>query len=128
MNIQLTAAVCICGCLFCILLRQYQRPQSLLLGLAVCGILLLAALPYIQYILDTADVLFGDSILPGSYFSILCRAVGICYLTQIGIDFCRECGELAIASAVELSGRVSLILLSLPLFTELADRIREVIL
>lgn len=124
---HIVAAFCICGSILCLLVRQYERPQAMLLGLAVCCLLLLSAMPQIQEIIAAAEVFFAKSGLSEAYFSILCKAIGISYLTQLGMDFCRDCGEAAIASTVELCGRVCLILLSLPLFTQLADIVMEVI-
>lgn len=127
MSMQAIAAICICGCLFSLLLRQYQRPLAVLLGLAVCSLILIGILPQVQEILHTAEMFFEKSSLSKEYFCILCKAVGISYLTQLGMNFCRDCGEMAISSAVELSGRISLILLSLPLFSALAEIVLEVI-
>ncbi|MBQ2265457.1 MAG: hypothetical protein IJ265_13690 [Oscillospiraceae bacterium] len=121
------AGLCICGCLLALVLRQYQKPQAVLLGLAVCCILLLMILPQIQEILDAASVFFSVSGMNAEYFGILCKAVGITYLTQLGMDFCRDCGENAICTAVELFGRISLISLSMPLFSVLVQTVLEVI-
>ena len=120
-------AFCICGCVLGLVLRQYQKPQAVLLGLAVCCILLLMILPQIQDILDAASVFFSVSGMNAEYFGILCKAVGITYLTQLGMDFCRDCGENAICTAVELFGRISLISLSMPLFSVLVQTVLEVI-
>ena len=121
------AGLCICGCLLALVLRQYQKPQAVLLGLAVCCILLLMILPQIQEILDAASVFFSVSGMNAEYFGILCKAVGITYLTQLGMDFCRDCGENAICTAVELFGRISLISLSMPLLSVLVQTVLEVI-
>ncbi|MDE6708794.1 MAG: stage III sporulation protein AD, partial [Oscillospiraceae bacterium] len=43
-----------------------------------------------------------------------------------GIDICKDCGENAISTVVELCGRVLLILLALPLFLTLAETVLEV--
>lgn len=121
------AGLCICGCLLALVLRQYQKPQAVLLGLAVCCILLLMILPQIQDILAAASVFFSVSGMNAEYFGILCKAVGITYMTQLGMDFCRDCGENAICTAVELFGRISLISLSMPLFSVLVQTVLEVI-
>lgn len=120
-------AFSICGCILCIVVRQYLRPQALLLGLAVCCLMILSIIPQIWDILDTAGNLFSVTGMNYEYFLILCKAIGITYLTQLGMDFCRDCGENAICTAVELFGRVSLISLSLPLFSVLVDTVLEVI-
>ena len=127
MTIQAAIGFCICGCLLGLVLRQYQKPQAVLLGLAVCCILLIAVLPQIEDILRTASAFFSMTGMNAEYLRILCKAVGITYLTQLGMDFCRDCGENAICTAVELFGRVSLIALSLPLFSVLVQTVLEVI-
>ncbi len=127
MMIQTAVAFCICGCILALVLRQYQKPKAVLLGLAVCCAVLLSILPQLQEILDTASVIFAQTGMETEYFNILCKAVGITYLTQLGMDFCKDCGENAICTAVELCGRVSLLSLSLPLFTALTQTVLEVI-
>ena len=76
---------------------------------------------------NTASMIFSMSGMNAEYFTILCKAVGITYLTQLGMDFCRDCGENAICTAVELFGRVSLLTLALPLFSVLVRTVLEVI-
>lgn len=126
MNLTQTAAVCIVGSVLCLFLREVQRPQSVLLGLAViCGALL-SCLPQVQRIVQTAESLWAQSGLDTGYFTVLCKAAGIAYLTEIGGDVCRDCGESAIASAVGLCGRISMTVLALPLFLHLAEIVLEV--
>ncbi len=127
MSMPVVVIFCICGCILSLLLRQYQRPQAVLLGLAVSCILLAAVIIQIQDIVDTASDFCSRSGLEPEYFVILCKALGITYLTQLGMDFCRDCGENAIATSVELCGRICLVLLALPLFGTLADIVLEVI-
>lgn len=126
MTMQASAAICIIGCILCLVLREYHRPQALLLGVAVCLVLLLGALPELQRILTTASGLYARSNLAPEYFMILCKAIGIAWLTQLGADTCKDCGENAIGSAVTFCGRICLVVLALPLFVTLAETVLEV--
>ncbi len=126
MNLTQTAAMCIVGSILCLFLREVQRPQAALLGLGIIAAALLTAMPEVQRIVQIASNLYGQSGMDGSYFTILCKAVGITYLTQLGGDVCRDCGEGAVGSAVELCGRVGLVVLALPLFVRLAEIVLEV--
>ncbi|MCD8219931.1 MAG: stage III sporulation AC/AD family protein, partial [Ruminococcus sp.] len=65
--------------------------------------------------------------LPGSYLAILWKALGVCYLTGIAGDLCRDCGETALAQMAELWGRLSLVLLSLPLLEALLETVTGVL-
>lgn len=53
------------------------------------------------------------------YGVVVMKALGISYLTQITAGICRDCGENSIAGGVEAVGRIELILLALPLFSEI---------
>lgn len=126
MSMEAAAAFCIVGCILALSFKQYERAQAALLSIGVCCIVCISALPELSRILDTARLICEEGALAPEYFRILCKAVGIAYITQLGTDLCRDCGESAIASAVELCGRVCLVSLSLPLFLTLARTVLEV--
>ncbi|MBR7084792.1 MAG: hypothetical protein IKI37_06420 [Oscillospiraceae bacterium] len=123
---EVAVIFCIIGCILGLVLKQYQKVYGMLLSLGVCGVLLLMLLPEAERIVKTARNIYEQSALEGEYFGILWKAVGIVYLTQLGADVCKDCGENAIGTAVELCGRVLLVLLGLPLFLALAEMILEV--
>ena len=51
-----------------------------------------------------------------SYFSqILFKSTGVCLLCSVACDLCRDCGESAVASKIELAGKCTLITFCLPL-------------
>lgn len=126
MNMQTIAAVAIIGCILCLVLRTYHRPQAVLLGIVICVVLLLGASPELHRIVTAAAGLYAESSLSPDYFNILCKAVGITWLTQLGTDICKDCGENAIGTAVTLCGRICLVALSLPLFVTLTETVLEV--
>ncbi|MDE5883673.1 MAG: hypothetical protein K2H29_01125 [Oscillospiraceae bacterium] len=125
LSIQTAVIFCIIGCILILILKQYHKAQGVLLSIAVCSMVLLAILPEVRQIFETAENIYSQSSLQLSYFTILCKAVGISYLTQLGIDICKDCGEQALSTVVELCGRVFLILLALPLFVTLAQTVLE---
>lgn len=127
MSVLQAAVLCIVGSILCLFLRKIEPPQAALLGLGVLALVLLSAMPEVGRIVQTAEKLFSQSGLEPGWFVILCKAAGAAYLTQIGADVCRDCGETSAASAVELCGRISLAGLALPLFVRLAEIVLEVI-
>jgi stage III sporulation protein AD len=52
------------------------------------------------------------------YAGILLRALGVCFLTQIACDTCRDAGEAAIAVKLEIAGKIAVLAISLPLFRQ----------
>ena len=49
------------------------------------------------------------------------KAVGICFFTQLASDVCRDAGEGSAASKIEFAGRCAVLVISLPLFTEVLE-------
>ncbi|MBR1724747.1 MAG: hypothetical protein IJ723_07005 [Ruminococcus sp.] len=65
--------------------------------------------------------LFSQTGLDIDYLRIIVKSLGICFTTQIGCDCCRDCGENALASQLELAGKAAMILTAVPLFDNAAD-------
>lgn len=57
------------------------------------------------------------------YLSTLLKIVGIAYIVEFGAEVCKDAGEGAIASKVELAGKVVIIVLAVPIITSLLDLI-----
>jgi len=57
------------------------------------------------------------------YLNILLKIIGIAYIVEFGAEVCRDAGEGSIATKIELAGKVTIILLAVPLITSLLDLI-----
>lgn len=127
MNILMIAALCLTATILCKLLGDYNKSYALALSLAVCVIVMAFVLSYIQPIISTVESLFARASVNSAYVQILFKAIGICYVTQFAYDICKDSGENAIATQVELGGKVALLLLSLPLFEGLLGIVERLI-
>ena len=55
------------------------------------------------------------------------KALGVCVVTQLASDTCKDCGQNSIASKIELGGKVLILAISLPMFTSLLETINKLI-
>lgn len=91
--------------------------------LAVFGTLLLtAADPLFDYLRELTHT-EGIS----EHSSLLFRGLGIALLAQVASQICRECGESGIADGVELTGKLELLLLCIPLMNEILSLAKELL-
>ena len=107
-----------------VVLRQY-RPEfatvvSVSAGVLILGGVLVAILPVVAQI----QSIFDSTAVPRQYVQILFRALGICFITQIACDACKDAGESAIGAKVELAGKIGVLVISLPLFTQVLEIVR----
>ncbi len=121
------AALCIIGAVTAVLLKQYCREQAIFSSIAVCVMIAVAALAFASPAIEQLETLFERTSLDKTYFKSLLKAVGICYMTGIASDICRDSGEQALASAVEIWGRIALLILTLPMIDSLLNIITGVL-
>lgn len=102
-----------------VLLRRSQPEAALGIGLIAGIVVLWAALERVVPLIESVRSMLEGAELPSIYVGILFRALGVCLLTQLAADTCRDAGETALASKAEFVGKILLMVLSMPLFEEI---------
>ena len=99
-------------------LKQWKADFLPLLRVAILLLFGLAAIASVRPAITYVSRLGGSASI-GGYVEVLLKALGIAILTQYTAEICRECGENAAASGVELTGKIEILLLCLPLIDEI---------
>ena len=121
------AGLSVTGVLIAKLLRRYTEEQALLLTLLLGTAVTAAAVLSMTPVLNEIDLLLSAGGLSVSQTACISKAIGICCITQLAADVCKDAGESALSDAVLLSGKLALILLALPLFEPLMTLLWEVL-
>ena len=127
MEITALIVLCIITALLALSLRG-QRPEFAMLLSLGCGVfVLLNLLGQMKGILSGLERvmagLSGQSDLTG----IILKALGICIVAELGSQCCRDAGEAAIAAKVELAAKTALVLMFMPVFTQLLETAGELL-
>lgn len=59
----------------------------------------------------------------GTYFKLLVKIIGITYLAEFSADLCKDAGANTLASQIELFGKLSILVLCMPIMTSLLETI-----
>ncbi len=109
-------------CTVLIVLLKNSRPeQAIILSMMSAILLFFWVIETIQPILTELKSLIQRFSFIEQQSEILLKSLGLCCLTQISADLCRDAGETALAVNVELAGKTAILVLSLPLFRQLFD-------
>ena len=108
-------------------LERYAAEQAMLLMLLLCVGLTAAAVLSLTPILERMDTLLHAGGLSADEMARLSKAIGVCIVTELAADTCRDAGEAALATAVTMTGKTTLLLLSLPLVETLLRVMEEVL-
>lgn len=120
---ELTAIVGLGAVAVCIivLLRQY-KPEYALMASLICSVLIFAAvLETLLPAVDEIRAMMQAAGIETQYVSVLLKALGVCFITQLASDSCKDAGESAIASRIEFAGKMALVVLALPMFGEVVS-------
>ncbi len=127
MDITSIAGLGLLSAVLCIIVRQYKPDAALGVSIA-CGILIMTAVvsmlaPSVSAITELTSAAGLDD----GYAAALLKALAVCYITQLAADSCRDAGESAIASKIELAGKAAIVVISLPIFAALAELVTHLI-
>lgn len=114
-------AAAVIAAFLAVMLRRYAPEQGLAVGLAAGAMLMMAALSEALPLLRELKSLLERGGLSGEYVTILFRALGVCLLTQLAADACRDAGEQGLSAKAELAGKLALLVLALPLFRKMGE-------
>lgn len=95
-----------------------QRPEfAVLVSLAAGIYLLYLAMGWVAPVLRLLEELSLRANVSLQYLNLILKIIGVAYLAEIGCQVARDAGEGAIASKIELAGKVIIIAMSVPVFT-----------
>ena len=110
-----------------VVLKQHKKEMALAVTLTAGGIIIFWIVNSISPVINTLKV-FLNVVDGGKGFAeILIKSLGICFLTEISADVCRDSGENALAFKTETSGKIALLLIAMPLFTEILNLVGKLI-
>jgi len=105
-----------------------QKPE-LALGISIAtGILIfLLVIGNLTSIMDLLDQIAGRAHLNNVYFITILKVLGIAYIAEFGAQISKDAGEGAIASKIELGGKILIMVLSIPILASLFDLVFNII-
>lgn len=121
MNIVGIAGLALVTAVIAVMLRRYNAEYSIVITITAGVIILVQILANIVPAIRQINQLLASTGLSSDYALILFKTLGICFLAQFAADSCRDAGESALASKVELAGKLSIVILALPLFEKIAS-------
>ncbi|MHB1315563.1 MAG: stage III sporulation protein AD [Christensenellales bacterium] len=120
--IQITAFGCMAAAL-CIVVRNQKPELAMQIGLAAGAVILVALFSQITGILSSIKELANRYSIDFDFFSVAVKVIGIAYIAEFGVQVCKDANENAIASKIELGGKVLMAAIATPVMVSLIDTV-----
>ena len=104
------------------------RPEiGLAIGLVSVVILAGYGLREMGKLLEIFETIRSYSGIPKSYFQILLKLIGISFLCVITSNLCKDAGQETIGKQIEFIGKLSILVVSIPIFQSLLETIQKLL-
>lgn len=108
-------------------LGKQEKDIGVLLTLAVCCMVAMTALSYLEPVLDFLRELEALGDLQEDMLGILLKAVGIGLVSEIAGMVCTDAGNGSLGKQLQLLGSAAILYLSIPIFNALLTLIQEIL-
>lgn len=127
MEIMKIVAVGIVAAVLAVLLRE-ERPEIAFIVSIVTGLVIFVfIISKLNSVITVLKYFAGKANIDVLYFSTILKVIAIAYITEFGAQICRDAGEGGIASKIELSGKVLIMVIAIPILAALMDIMTKII-
>jgi len=126
MEIVQITVVAVLSAVLALVLKKDTPQFALLVGIAASALLLLAVLPRLSEVLGLMSRL-SAYVDGGAHYVTLLKVIGIAYATEFGAQICVDAGETAVASKLELAGKLLIMTVAAPLVLNLAEQVLSLV-
>lgn len=110
-----------------VILKQY-RPEFAIYASILAGVLILTlASNTLSGIIDMIKSISNKTNINSQFLMILIKITGIAILTEFAVSVCKDSGESAIASKVDIGGKIIIISMSIPIINALIETVVKVL-
>ena len=110
-----------------IIIKQYRPEFSVYISLIAGSLILILVLDKISGIINLLTNLASKASVNNEFIFLLIKITGIAVLTEFAVSVCRDAGESAIASKIDIGGKVMIIAISIPIISSLLQTVIKIL-
>lgn len=126
MEIMKIGILGIAGVMLALQFKSNRPEYGLYLGAAVCLIIFTFSINGLKALLERVGVLKEYLSGSGRYLGFLFKAVGITYVCEFCSSICRDAGYGAVAGQIEIFGKLSILLMGIPVLLTVIENINAI--
>ena len=115
------------GLIIIIIVKQYRPEFAVYISIASGILILLFVMDKLINIIALIKTFSDNSGINSSFLSVIFKITGIAFLTEFAVSVCKDSGESAIASKIEIGSKVIIIFLSIPIISNLLEVITKIL-
>lgn len=125
MDIIKIAVLGIVGALLAIMLKGQKKEYELFVTLGVSLCIFYFIISKLQLVISVINRMQDYVNLDTSYIAVLIKMIGITYVAEFSANLCKDAGYQAVAGQIEMFGKLSILVISMPVILVLLETIGQ---
>lgn len=126
MSIGALMALIIIAIMFSLSIKSISPSISSLISISLCLIIISICVSRIGAIIKSLKGISNYIKIDKAYIVILLKLIGIAYICEFASGISRDAGYSAVASEIELAGKLTMLMVSLPVFLQVIETIMNI--
>jgi stage III sporulation protein AD len=110
-----------------VLLKQYRPEFAIYISLLTGILILIFVMDELKGIITVLQSLASKASINATFLALLIKITGIAFLAEFAVSICRDSGEGAIASKIEIGSKIIIIAMSIPIISNLLEVILKIL-
>lgn len=121
------ASISLIATVLLVVLREERKEWGVILRFGIGAVVLIMVLAPLQSVISHVMQLAAAARIRGLYLTILLKVIGIAYIATFAAQVAYDTGESGLGWRVELAGKVSILVIALPLIGAILNTILKMI-
>jgi len=128
MDIFKIALLSILAVLLITILKSVKKDDFALVITIIAAIIMFGlVIVKLESITSLLENLVEKSGINKDYLTLLLKVTGISYVIELATNICKDAGNIAIASKVEMIGKISIVVLTIPILTSVISAVLNIL-
>ena len=110
-----------------IMLKQYRPEYAIFISILTGILILFLVMDRLTGIINLIQSIEDKFSINTQFIALLIKITGIAFLSEFAVGICKDSGEAAIASKIEIGSKIIIISMSIPIISSLLEIILKIL-
>lgn len=123
MALAITVALVIIAVVINLIIKNTNPAIGQAVTIAICVMIIFISVEKLSAVMEMIEQLYGYINIDNSYLVILFKMVGISYICEFGAGICRDSGYSSVATQINMVGRLTILVVGLPIILSVINSV-----
>ena len=121
------AIVAVAAALMALNFKSVKSEYGIFISIGVSVIAMAVVISKLEYLVDIVETIRSYIGLDNVYIVTVLKIIGISYVAEFASDVCKDCGYSSMANQVQVVGKLSVLMISMPILMALLETIDKIL-